>query len=344
MEIETDPAAPRQPPVAIVLLNWNNVQPTLDCLGALRRLDYGNSRVIVVDNGSSAEAVEPLTRLQGIELLRNEVNLGFAGGANTGLRHAFATGAEYVWLLNNDALPAPDALTKLLSVAEAEPDIGLLSPLLYDHGETQRPNACFGLFDRRSLGTTHTDDLEQARRWLAGQPDDVLAFGTALMIRRALFESIGGFDEALFAYVEDVDYCLRCTAAGYRVSFCFDAVVWHSFRELPVLAPPYVHYYMSRNYLLMWRKLSGPPLLFLRAAYWLLRRRLLVIEEMQANPPATEALLAGLWDGLLRRGGAYNAARRPPWWLRHSLGRYPRAFLRLMDAKASKRPLARTLQ
>jgi GT2 family glycosyltransferase len=336
MQNDTIAIAPGEPPVAIVLLNWNDAHQTLECLKALRYLDYGNARRVVVDNGSTADALQPMMARQDIELLRNEVNLGFAGGVNTGLRHAFAAGADYAWLLNTDALPAPDALRKLVTMAEAEPSLGLLSPVLHDHGERQKPNACFGLFDRRSLGTTQTENPDQARRWLAEQPYNIIAFGTALLVRRQLFETIGGFDESLFAYAEDVDYCLRCTEAGFRAGFCFDAVVWHSFRDPvgdPAASPPYLHYYMSRNYLLLWRKLSGPRLLFARAGLWLLRHRLVLIERMHASQPGVDAVLAGLWDGLLGRGGAYDPARRAPWWLRLTLGRHPHAFLRLLDAR-----------
>jgi GT2 family glycosyltransferase len=323
-----------EPSVSIVLLNWNDTAPTLACLDALRELDYRNARILVVDNGSDAASLAPLVARQDIALVRNAANLGFAGGVNVGLRRAFAEGADYVWLLNNDALPAPDALKTLVAAAEADPDTGLLSPILHDHGEADKPNACFGLFDRRSLGTTQTDSPEQARHWLAEQPANVIAFGTALLIRRRLFERIGGFDESLFAYAEDVDYCLRCTAAGLRIGFCFDAIVWHSFRDPvgdPAACPPHIHYYMSRNYPLLWRKLRGPPLQFLRAGLWLLRRRLLLVEGMRTNPSGVDALLAGLWDGLRGRGGAYDPARRAPWWIRSTLGRHPRAFVRLMD-------------
>ena len=271
MQSDAAITAAREPPVAIVLLNWNDATPTLDCLDALRQLDYANARILVVDNGSAADALRPLTVLQDIELVRNAKNLGFAGGANVGLRRAFAGGADYVWLLNNDALPAPDALRKLVAKADAEPAIGLLSPVIHNHGGALKPNACFGRFDRQALSTTHSDNPEQARQWLAEYPADILAFGTALLIRRQLFEAIGGLDENLFAYVEDVDYCLRCAKAGYRVDYCFDAVVWHSFRTDPFLCPPYVYYYMSRNYPLLWRKLSGRPLLFVRASVLVLR-------------------------------------------------------------------------
>ena len=69
-----------------------------------------------------------------------------------------------------------------------------------------------------------------------------------------------------------------------------------------------------------------------------MRRRLLLIEGMRTNRPGIEALLAGLWDGLLGKGGAYDPARRAPWWIRRSLGGHPRAFIRLMDGK---QPFAR---
>ena len=342
MQTNSASAASGEPSVAVVLLNWNDPRPTLACLEALRRLDYGNARFVVVDNGSGLDALQPLMALPDVELLCNGANLGFAGGVNVGLRHAFAANAEYVWLLNNDAIPTPGALKELVARAETEPSIGLLSPLLHDQGEAQRTNACFGLFDHRALGTTHTDDPGQARRWLAEHPADILAFGTALLIRRQLFEAIGGFDERLFAYAEDVDYCLRCTKAGFRVSFCFDAHVFHTFKDAmrdPDSCPPYLHYYISRNYPLLWRKLSGGPLLFTRAALWFLRQRLLQIDRIAGNQVAIDAALAGIWDGVLGRGGAYDPGRKPPWLLKQTLGRFPRTFISLLDGKLPIRSL-----
>jgi GT2 family glycosyltransferase len=280
--------------------------------------------------------VAALTSLDGTVLLRNATNLGFIGGVNVGLRHAMKLGAEYVWLLNNDAVTGPDTLRKLVAMAEADPRIGLVSPVIHDANAPEKPLFCLGLFDRRALGTTQTDNPAEARRWLAEHPDDAVVFGTALLVTRRLFGSIGGLDESFFAYVEDVDYSLRCHAAGFRVAVYFDALVYHAFKEPlrdPDSCPPYLRYYASRNYPLLWRKSSGGPLLFGRAALWFLQQRLLQLERMPANRAAIEALLAGLWDGLLGRTGAYDPARRPPWLLRRSLGRHPGAVIRLLDGK-----------
>ena len=87
-----------------------------------------------------------------------------------------------------------------------------------------------------------------------------MLLGTALLIRRSLIETIGLMDDRFFAYVEDIDYSLRSTAAGFRNVEVPDAIVWHRFKrpvENPSGVPPYLHYYISRNYLLLWRKLSG---------------------------------------------------------------------------------------
>jgi GT2 family glycosyltransferase len=327
----------REPLVVVVILSWREPDVTVACVRAVRELDYANIRIMVVDNGSDAAAIEVLSKLDGIVLLRNATNLGFTGGVNVGLRHAIELGAEYVWLLNNDAVSSPDTLRKLVTMAEADPRIGLVSPVIHDPDEPEKSLFCLGLFDRRALGTTQTDDPDQARRWLAEQPDNTVIFGTALLVSRRLFGSIGGLDDNFFAYLEDVDYCLRCHAAGFRVAVCFDAVIYHGVKEPvrdPDSCPPYVHYYISRNHALLWRKLSGSVRLFATASVWFLRQRLLQIERMPNNRAAVEALLAGLWDGLLGRTGAYNPQRRPPWLLRRSLGRYPGAVIRLLDRKS----------
>jgi GT2 family glycosyltransferase len=328
--------AQREPLVAVVILNWREPDATIACVQAVRGLDYANKLIVVVDNGSAPAAVAALSRLEGIVLVCNAANLGFTGGVNVGLREAMKLGADHVWLLNNDAATEPGTLRKLVAIAEADPRIGLASPVIHDSAAPEKPLFCLGLFDRRGLGTTQTDDPGEARRWLAERPDDAIVFGTALLVTRRLFSAIGGFDERFFAYVEDVDYSLRCHAAGFRVAVCFDALVYHAFKEPlrdPDSCPPYLHYYVSRNYPLLWRKLSGGPLLFGRAALWFLRQRLLQLERMPGNRAAIEALLAGLWDGLLGRTGAYDPARRPPWLLRCGLGRHPGAVIRLLDGK-----------
>ncbi len=277
--------------------------------------------------------MERIAAMDGIHLLRNGENLGFTGGVNTGIRHALALGADYVWLLNSDATTGPDVLQTLVQTAEADPAIGLVSPVFHDPDAPDRAEFCLGLFDPRARIASQTADPATAARWQTQHPDKVLLLGTALLIRRRLIETIGGLDDRFFAYVEDVDYSLRSTAAGFRNVAVPDAVVYHRFKEpvgKPLSVPPYLHYFMSRNYPLLWRKLPGPFLLR-KAMLWFLRQRLLQIARMPDHAAAVDALLSGLWDGLLGRGGPYRPDRHMPWPLAAILGRFPRTWICLLD-------------
>src|SRR3990172_8183916 len=92
------------PAVSTIVLNWNGLADTRECMGSLRKVDYPANRVIVVDNGSEADEATILEQQFAgfVEVIRNPANLGFAGGMNVGIRRALEAGAEYVLLLNND--------------------------------------------------------------------------------------------------------------------------------------------------------------------------------------------------------------------------------------------------
>src|SRR5437763_10134894 len=102
------------PKVAIILINWNGKQDTLECLDSLSRDIYPNKEIIVVDNGSTDDSVEVIRVLfPEVTLLEMESNLGFTGGNNVGIRYALdyldqETG--YIFLLNNDTTVEPNAL------------------------------------------------------------------------------------------------------------------------------------------------------------------------------------------------------------------------------------------
>jgi GT2 family glycosyltransferase len=206
--------------VAIVL-NWNGGEDTPRALASL-----AGTETICVDNGSvdgSDAAVE--RAFPSVELIRNGANLGFAGGNNVGIRRALERGADWVALVNNDAVVEPGFAAALERAAAARPDAGLLAcKVLFEDGETvMYAGASF----RAWLGYS-------GRRAGFGGPDrfhetvDVgRADGAAMAVSRAAAERVGLLDERLFAYVEDVDWSLRVRAAGLAVVFVPDAVVRH---------------------------------------------------------------------------------------------------------------------
>jgi GT2 family glycosyltransferase len=321
------------PLVAIIILNWKDCDVTLACLDSLADIGYPRYRIIVVDNESTDESANRLAAAANIELIRQRDNLGFTGGVNVGIRYAVEQGAEYVWLLNSDAVSRPDTLTRLIAVAEADPRIGLVSPVIYDPDARDQPLFCLAVFDPRARGVTQTENPVQARDWQEKCPDQVVLFGTALLIRRTLIETIGLFDERFFAYCEDVDYSLRSLRAGFINVGVAEAIVYHRYKQTttnPDASPLYLHYYMTRNYFLLSRKIGG---MFQRGTIWVLRERLVQIARMGTNRPAVDALLAGLWDGIRDIGGPYDPRRRMPFPLRTVFGRFPRFWIALLDRR-----------
>ena len=194
-----------------VVLNWNGGADTLRGARVARGIE-----TICVDNGStdgSDASVEE--RFPAVELIRTGANLGFAGGNNVGLRRAFERGADWVLLINNDAMAEPglaEALAARGSGAARRRPARLQDPL------RGRPDgAVRGCDVQRAAGLLRAAD----RLRHAGPADDNgvrdvgRADGAALALSRAAFEQVGGLDESLFMYVEDVELSLRVRAAGF---------------------------------------------------------------------------------------------------------------------------------
>ena len=118
--------------VCVVVLTWNGKADTLECLRSLARVAEPEIKVILVDNGSSDGTAEAAGQeFPRIELIETGENLGYTGGNNVGIRRALDLGAEYVLILNNDTVVAPESVRDLLAVASRSERIGFVSPKIY---------------------------------------------------------------------------------------------------------------------------------------------------------------------------------------------------------------------
>src|SRR5215203_3182643 len=103
------------PSVHIIILNWNGLADTLECLASIRRLTYPNVRVKVIDNASANNEAEIIEKsFPEVEVLKQKENLGFCGGCNVGMKRAIEQGAGFVMLLNNDSLVSPGLIEALI--------------------------------------------------------------------------------------------------------------------------------------------------------------------------------------------------------------------------------------
>jgi GT2 family glycosyltransferase len=204
-----------------VILNWNGGADTPRALDSLADVE-----TICVDNGSSdGSDREVERRFPKVELLRLDENRGFAAGSNAGLLEALQRGADWVLLMNNDAVAEPGLEDALRWAAFANSDAGILAcKVLFEDGRTVMYagasfNPWLGYSGRRS-GHGRPDNFRETR--LVERAD-----GAAMAVSRQLVERVGLFDERLFAYVEDVDLSLRARANGFDIVFVPDAVVRH---------------------------------------------------------------------------------------------------------------------
>lgn len=216
------------PSVAVIVLNWNGTEDTLECLDSLARLDYPRCEIIVVDNGSRPSPRQIITeRFPGVTYLETAENLGYAGGNNVGIKHALAAGHDYVFVLNNDTIVEPDAVRRAVLAAEQDPAIGVLGVKLLSWDQPGRIWVAYGQVTYRQglvrlIGYYHHDDgtFDQQRdvEWVPG---------TAMLFRRRALETVGLFDEEYFAYHEDVDWCTTARKKGFRVVYAPQARIHH---------------------------------------------------------------------------------------------------------------------
>ncbi|MBI5059333.1 glycosyltransferase family 2 protein [candidate division KSB1 bacterium] len=214
--------------VGIIVLNWNGLADTGECLRSLFATDPALRVIYVIDNGSTDGSATELHREFGesIILIANPRNLLYAGGNNVGITRALADGCSHLLLLNNDTTVAADLLQRLLD-GEAQTGDAVLCPKIYYARDPQRLWYAGGLISLRRARLAHRGIRELDR----GQYDQLertgWATGCALFGSRRLFETVGMLDTEFALYMEDVDFSLRARAAGFPCYYVPAAKVWH---------------------------------------------------------------------------------------------------------------------
>ncbi|MCU1331535.1 MAG: putative glycosyltransferase (family 2) [Candidatus Angelobacter sp.] len=299
------PDNPQLPRVCIIVLTWKNYDLTRDCLSSLRRIDYSNVEIVLVDNGSGDGSAERLaSEFPEVRLIHNETNLGFPAGNNVAIRDAMLRNPDYFLLLNNDTLVASDFLSKLVKVAESDEKIGLVNPkILYFEpddriwygGGFYKPWWSTGKVrgqNRRDLGN-YNETTEVS-----------FVTGCACLIKAEVVRKIGLLDESFFLGFEDLDWTLRAMHGGFRAFYVGSAVIWHkaSYDTRKNLGKPTVDFYRTRNSLLLARKhvplhywpgflLSFSKYVVYRSAGYMLR----------AEPKRIRELYRGIWNGCVTK-------------------------------------------
>jgi len=284
--------------VLIVVLNWNGIDDTEQCLASLFRQTYSNFTILLVDNDSTEIGTD--ARLKKLEatygsklvLLRNSTNKGFAGGVNTGIRYGIDKKFDYIALFNNDATADPDWLSNLVAASKKHSSAITTGLLLHADGST--------IDSTGDWYSTWGLPFPRARKEPASAaPKSGKVFGGsggATLYKTSLFKQIGLFDETFFAYYEDVDISFRARLAGHTAYYEKSAVAYHkqgaSSRKIPGFA---VKQTLKNLPLLYIKNVPGGLLLPIGLRFWLAYA--LITGKALLSPNFKQALI-GLFQGI----------------------------------------------
>jgi len=217
------------PCVAIILLNWNGFEDTSECIKSLLQLSYNNYKVVVVDNKSDNEEGKRLKEyFPQIHLIQNEINRGFAGGNNDGIKWAKDNNFDLVWILNNDTVVDKDSL--LFQVKHFDnKNVGCVGPKIKYYNSNKiwargvhllklslRP---LRIYFFSNIGEGEDDNTKE-------ENCDLQYISGCSIIMRNTIENIF-FDEDFFAYCEDMELCHRIRQERYRLIYEPKSIVYH---------------------------------------------------------------------------------------------------------------------
>jgi GT2 family glycosyltransferase len=231
---------------SIIIVNWNGKEHLPDCLESLNAQTFKDFETILVDNGSSDGSQEFVSSYYPwVKAVALPANRGFSGGNNTGLRCA---SGDYIVTLNNDTEAEPTWLEELVSVADANPAVGMIASRIcsYDHHDVIDSLGVKVCSDGMSRGAFR---LQRFSDLVLGKTEDIfLPSACAALYRRRMIEAVGFFDEDFFAYCEDTDLGMRGRLAGWRAVLARDAVVYHKYSQTGGAFSPRKLYLVERNH------------------------------------------------------------------------------------------------
>lgn len=234
---------------AIILLNFNSTDETIDCLESLQVIadQHKDLLLVVVDNHSSEQEVEKLDKYMannqsdGTHYIKNNKNLGFSGGNNVGIQYALSKEVEYLLILNNDTIVKDDFLSPMIYEMENDKSVSIVVPKIYFapghefHKNRYRVKEqgkviwyAGGTIDWANVIGHHVgvDEIDSENKYASTQLTDY-ATGACMLIRASVIRKVGMFDKDYFLYYEDSDLSMRVQKAGYSIKFVPSATIWH---------------------------------------------------------------------------------------------------------------------
>ncbi len=309
----------------------------MECLDALDRQTHRGFEVVIVDNSAAGQVRSGAAGRRGAKILEPGRNVGFGAAINLAFGQS---GAPYLAVLNDDAVPRPGWLAALVAAAEAHPDAGMFASQVRFFGEEHLDSA--GIVIARDGSSKQRGHLFPAAEF-DHEEEVLLPSGSAALYRRSMLDAVGLFDEDFFLYCEDTDLGLRARWAGWKCVYVPEAMVDHHYSHSAGRASRLKAYYVERNRLFVVAKnfparaLWVVPFATLARYWWHMRsialgRGTAAQFRREGNSAAALALIAvrAHW-GLVRHAGLLWRKRGE---IRSRAKLSAGAFVRLLRAHA----------
>lgn len=213
----------KEPLVSVIIVNWNGGKVFRDCVESLKKLDYINLELIVVDNASSDGSERYAEAVKGAKLIRNKKNVGFAPANNQG--YEIAKG-DYILLLNNDTKVKKDLLDVMVTKMEENVMLGVVQPKIFLMDKKGYLDNAGSYLTRTGL-LQHWGYMAKDGKEFDQEQEIFSAKGACMLIRKTVIDRVGLFDSDFGSYFEESDFCWRVWLGGWRVLYYPKTVIWH---------------------------------------------------------------------------------------------------------------------
>lgn len=260
-------------------------------------------KIIIVDNGSNDHSVKIFSERYGnkVQIIQLSRNYGFATGINYGIRYALDQKAEYILIINNDAMLETDSLKNMIEVLKHNIDVNVVAPVIFEYPDTKKVWSTGGYINNLLLEpldahhrSENLSNFQLVRRTFIS--------GCIMLFTRSLLTEVGLFDERFFMYYEDLDLCYRIVAKGYQLAISTSAKGYHRVSASSGgKVNPFERYHMARSSGIYFRKYARGirwiPVLFFRFASWL---KMTFVLLFSGKLKELQCFYRGLFDGWIK--------------------------------------------
>ncbi len=236
--------------VNIIILNYNRLNDTINCLNSMLKIDYINYEIIVIDNYSSDNSFKELKylykKVTKINIIQTNQNLGYTGGINFGITLAMKDQPDYILLINNDTLVEKNFLSELINSMERNPDAAVSGGLiLAEHDKSTIWYAGGKQIEWRGLAIHNSKGININKYNDYKIENVTFITGCMMLLRCKHLDKIGLLDERFFMYLDDIEYSKRIINKGFKLLYNPKSVIYHKILEKK--DNPFICYYSARN-------------------------------------------------------------------------------------------------